>query len=127
MRFLLTLLLLFSFQIFAVAQKITLEGQVSESDRNTRLAGVSIEVLETSKTGVTNREGRFSFELQPGSYTLRVSSVGFQTKEISGVEIVADRIATADIVLERQAKTEEGVVVRASARKETVNALIAYQ
>ncbi|RYG47427.1 MAG: TonB-dependent receptor, partial [Chitinophagaceae bacterium] len=117
-----------AFYQFAGAQTGTVEGSVSESGKNTGLGNVSVEIIETSSTKVTNQEGRFSFELTTGkAYTLRVSSVGFQTKEISGVEVSAGKVTTVDIVLERQAKTEEVVVVRASARKETVNAMIAYQ
>lgn len=128
MRSLLLLTISLFFTLSLAAQSGTIEGVVSESGKNNRLANVSVEVLETASTKVTTQEGQFSFTLASGTtYTLRISSIGFQTKEISGVEVVPGTATTVNIVLDRKSKTEEAVVVKSSARRETVNAMIAFQ
>ena len=125
----LSLLFLLSYVHFSAnAQSGTLEGFVSESEKNIGIGNASIEVRESSTAKVTNHEGRFTLKLTTGNaFTLKVTSVGFQPKEITGVEVKAGQVTTLHIILDRQAKTENAIVVRATARKETVNAMIAYQ
>src|SRR4028119_1245902 len=87
--------------LFAVAGaqefRGALSGNVTDPNGAT-LPGATVELrnVETNvaSTVVTNEEGGFSFPLlQPGMYTLSVTTQGFTTARREGIEIrVADRL-----------------------------------
>ncbi|MCA1564377.1 MAG: carboxypeptidase-like regulatory domain-containing protein [Acidobacteria bacterium] len=94
--------------LFAVAGAQEFRGSLSGNvtDPNGAvLPGATVEIknVETNiaSTVVTNEEGGFSFPLlQPGKYTLTVSSQGFTTAQRGDIEIrVADRL-TLDIQMQ---------------------------
>ena len=53
--------------------------------------------------------------------------MGYGTKEISDIEVTDKQVVNLDLQLEASTKTETEVVVKSSARKESVSALISYQ
>jgi hemoglobin/transferrin/lactoferrin receptor protein len=76
------LFLLFYFPAFA--QRI--QGQVTHAKTGKALDNVNVAILNTSLLTVTDREGKFSITLREksssdGTYTLRVSAVGFDAYE----------------------------------------------
>jgi CarboxypepD_reg-like domain/TonB dependent receptor/TonB-dependent Receptor Plug Domain len=97
--------------------------------KNEAVVSASIKVDGETRGTATNVEGRYILNLPVGKkYTLTISSVGYQTKSIDEVTPVAGQETEIDIVLEDSKKNElQGVVVRASTKKETVNALIQFQ
>jgi outer membrane receptor for ferrienterochelin and colicin len=85
-------------------------------------------VVETNSTVATNVDGYFVITLVAGKkYSLKISSVGYQGKLLDDVEVKANEVTNIEVTLDATAKTETEVVVRSSSRKETTNALIAYQ
>src|SRR5690242_12015469 len=126
------LLLIFSSVLFitAHAQNLKLTGKIINT-KNEALAGVSIKISGTNGGTTTDMEGRFSLSLVPGKkYELEISAVGYEPKRIAEVEVIAGQVNELDIALEIKAKDESNVVVSAktsTARKETVNAVIAFQ
>lgn len=129
MRFLLSFLIcLSSFSVFAQQGKI--EGKVTDAKTGTPIVGVTV-MINGSKSGVsTNTDGYFVLTLTPGKkYSITLSSVNYKSKEISEIEVVANKVAHLDIILENAAKTETEVIVKSSStrRLETSAALIAYQ
>lgn len=84
MRFLLPLFLILS--TAAIGQKATLSGTIMNIDSSSALPGVSVYLDGTSKGAATNAKGFYEItEIDPGSYNLVVSSVGYFTlkKEVS--------------------------------------------
>ena len=71
--------ILFSVQTFAGK----INGKVLD-EKNKPLPYASLFVKEISKGTTTNQEGRFTFDLKPGNYTLVIQYVGYatQTKHI---------------------------------------------
>ena len=62
-------------------QKFTLSGNISDRNNNESLIGVNVYIPKL-KTGVTTNEyGFYSITIPKGSYTIQISSVGFQTLE----------------------------------------------
>ncbi len=110
------------------SQSGKIEGKVFDSKLGTPVAGVSV-LVDGSKSGIsTDQDGRFILSLTSGkSYTVRFTSVGFKIKEITGVEVKPNGVTPLDVTLETAAKTETEIVIKGSARKETVAALISYQ
>lgn len=110
------------------AQNGQLEGKITDAKSGAKLSGVSVTVEGNSKSATSNTDGRFVLALPSGKkYSIKLTSVGYQTKVLDDIEILPGQTTSIDIVLERTSKTEEAVVVRSSARKETAAALIAYQ
>jgi TonB-dependent receptor len=114
---------------FAQAQSAKLTGKVL-NEKNEPLAGVSIKIVGGGGTS-TDVEGRFSLSLAPGKkYDIEVTAIGYNPKTINETEVIAGQINDLNITLEVKAQTGDNVVVSAktsTARKETVNAIIAFQ
>lgn len=118
--------LTFSLSIFAQTGKI--EGKVSDITSGNIVSGVSVSIEADKTIASTNIEGYFVITVEAGKkYTIKLTSVGYQTKEITDVEVKAGEITDLYIFIEKAIKTEGAVVVTASARKETAAALISYQ
>lgn len=120
-----TVTLFFFMQGFA--QNIRLNGKVINPS-NEPVSGATIVVEEAKIQVSADIEGRFSVSLQPGKkYTLTVSSVGYDTKIISEIEVASGQNNSLDIVLEPRAKTGEAVVVKTTRRQESTQALLTFQ
>lgn len=122
------LLLLFITTFTSFAQKGKVEGKVTDSKSGVQLSGVSISVNGEKAQASTNMDGYFQLTLDAGKkYIVKLSSVGYSPKEVAEVEVTANEVSHLDITLDVASKTETSVVVRSSARKESVAALISYQ
>ncbi|MEP6701046.1 MAG: carboxypeptidase regulatory-like domain-containing protein, partial [Bacteroidota bacterium] len=114
---------------FSQAQSIKLTGKVL-NEKNEPLAGVSVKIVGGGGT-TTDIEGRFSLSLTPGKkYDLEFTAIGYTAKTINETEVTAGQVNELNITLEVKAQTGDNVVVTAktsTARKETVNAVIAFQ
>ena len=130
LRMMLTLFL--SVGIFAIvnAQTITLSGKINNG-KNEPLAGVSVKIVGAAGGTTSDGEGRFIINLSVGKkYTLDFSAIGYETKSITEIEVIANQVNELNIVLDVKAKTGDNVVISAktsTARKETVNAIITFQ
>ena len=115
---------------FTQAQTVKLSGKVA-NEKNEPLAGVSVKIIGSQGGATTDIEGRFTLNLSTGKkYELEFSAVGYETKSVSDVEVISGQVNELNIVLSIKARTGENVVVttsRSSARRETINAAIAFQ
>ncbi len=119
------------FSVFSVAfgQSQKLTGKVMNA-KNEPLAGATISIAGTSRQVVADVEGKFYIALEPGKkYTLSISYIGYETKEVAEVDVTAAQENFLEIVLKQSSKSNlEGVVVKAtSKRQETTNALLSFQ
>ena len=125
-RTLLTILSLFVFG-FLQAQTSRLSGRVV-NEKNEPLTGVSILVPEGTGTR-TDVDGNYSLLLSSGKkYLLSFSFVGYASKTVEA-NVSARQLNELNIVMQPKSKNLGGIVIstRSNSRKETVNALIAYQ
>ena len=124
--------LLFSFGILAIAhaQTVKLSGKINNA-KNEPLAGVSVKIVGAAGGTTSDVEGRFSLSLSAGKkYTLEFSTIGYEAKTITEVEVTNNQSDELNIVLEVKAKTGDNVVINAktsTARKETTASLITFQ
>lgn len=117
-----------TFSFSAVAQKGKVEGKVTDAKTGNKLSGVSVSTDGKNAIAVSNTEGYFVITLDAGKkYTLKLSSVGFSTKELADVEVTTNAVVNIEVQLEYASKTETNVIIKSSVRKESVAALIAYQ
>lgn len=128
MRFFGLLLLFFTLSLNSFSQKGKIEGKVTDASSGSTLSGISIFINGEKKGVTTNTDGYFQITLEAEKkYIVKLSSVGYTTKELADVEVKANEITHLDINLEIASKTETGVIVRSSAKKESIAALISYQ
>ena len=124
----LLLIAFFSLSISSFAQTGKIEGKVTDSKTGSILSGISILLDGDKAIASTNIDGYFVITVPAGKkYTIKLTSVGYQPKEISEIEVTAGQVTHLDITIDKVSKTEEGVVVKATARKESAAALITYQ
>lgn len=124
-----TYLLFFTFStITAFSQTGKVEGKITDSKTGKPITGVSITVTGNNKGVATDLDGRFVITLDASKpHTIRVSSVGYQTKDVENIEVTPNAIINLDVVLEAASKTEAEIVIKTTRREETTAALIAYQ
>ena len=122
---------LFGFVILGFTQTVKLNGKILNK-KNEPVVGATIQI-EGSNTGTSSDvDGNFSVSLSVGKkYSLVVSSVNYETKIISDVEVINGQANDLQVLLNESAKnTLSDVVVKASsssARKETAASLIQFQ
>lgn len=113
---------------FAFAQKGTIRGAIFEEGSGEPLYGVSILVKETSTGTITDFDGKFEIQVEPGSYTLQISYISYTTVELTGVEIKAGgTIVLNDILMAEEASELETVTISASAIRTTESALMSVK
>jgi hypothetical protein len=124
MKYLLLSLLICAFaseSVFAIPpSKIT--GTVCDSKTGERLTGVIIRLEGMSRGAKTNVDGEFSITAEAGTYTLRLSYLGYKEKRIENATVAAGQTKRVDIVLDQAALQGEEVVVTTKVESETQTA-----
>lgn len=105
-----TLILLLTAVSHAAAANFALRGTVTVKGKATPVEFATVAVSPSGKSTVTDHAGHFSLSLPEGSYTLKVSFVGYKTASIR-VNLHADR--TVRVPLEEKTKVLNEVVVTA--------------
>ena len=122
------LLTFFTLSFIADAQTGKIEGKVTDAKTGTAISGVTVSLNGEKTITATNIEGYFVFSADAGKkYSIKLTSIGYQSKEITETEVTAGQITHVEIVLDKVSKTEEGVIVSTTSRKESSAALITYQ
>jgi TonB-dependent receptor len=124
----LTVLVLF-LSIAAYAQTGKISGTISDKKTGETLIGVTVKIKGTTKGVSTDVDGKYILQaMANGKYILEFSYVGYQTKEVSDVEVKSPSVTSLNVILnEAGGQNLQEVVVRASFKQESVNALYAKQ
>ena len=99
-------------------QEGTITGRVMDVETEGPLSGAAIAVLGQDITQGTNAQGRFTITVPPGTHSLAVSLIGYETTRIDGVVVNAGDETEVTISLRSQALALNPVVVTASRRQE---------
>lgn len=109
----------------AYSQQGKIRGTVIEDESGFEVIGANILVQETGTGNITDIDGKFTIDVDPGVYTLQVSYIGFQTLTIEGVEVKANEVnVLGEIRLSEEGLELEEVVVKATAIRTTEAALM---
>ncbi len=118
-------LLLVAFHGAALAQLSTIKGKVTDELSSEGVIGASVLIEGTSHGIATDIEGNFELKsVLPGSYTLIVSSVGYQSQKLQEVKVASEETVTVEVKLREAAEMMEAVVVRAARTTGTQSAVI---
>ncbi|MCG3165076.1 MAG: Vitamin B12 transporter BtuB [Bacteroidia bacterium] len=86
------------FSLAALAQKTTITGTIADAATGETLIGANV-IYAEGKGAVTDFNGNYSFEIEPGEYTVSVSFVGYQSQEKK------IKVGSAKLTLDFQLKT----------------------
>lgn len=95
----------------AQAQQGTLIGVVTDAETNESIPGVNV-VLSESKGVSTDIDGKYSIQLAPGNYEVKISYIGYETV-IRQTTITADQTTELNIALISKSLDLDIVVVSA--------------
>ena len=114
-KFYLIFALIMGFAITAADAQTTLEGQVTDAETGEPILFGTVALYRGGNlvTGTqTDFDGNYSFNnIDPGTYDLEVSYVGFQTQRQTGVIVMAGRANRLNIELASGVALDEVVVV----------------
>lgn len=106
-----------------LAQKGTLRGKIIDAGSGETLIGATVAVKDAPIGTITDFDGNYSLNLDPGTYTIEVSYVSYETQYFENITINAGEVTSLNTNLSK-AETEIGeVVVTARARQKTETAL----
>ncbi|WP_299763996.1 TonB-dependent receptor [uncultured Dokdonia sp.] len=117
--------LLFLSISFAVAQTGSVSGTVNDGQFNDILPFANIIVQGTQKGTTSDFEGKYTLELEPGTYIIEYSFVGYQTQAISEVVIKANETTIVNVTLSSESLDE--VIVTTTIRKNTEQSVLNVQ
>ena len=96
-KLLLSSILLFSLT-FLTAQTGSIAGKVIEADSGFEVIGGNVVIKGTGTGSSSDLDGNYQINnLEPGTYILECSYIGFETKEIAGVVVESGKVTTLDI------------------------------
>ena len=104
-----TIFLFLFVSVLTNAQKVTVSGKIVDKNQEI-LTGATVLVKETNQGISSDLDGNFSFKLNKGTYTLKVSFIGFKTIEKS---IFLDEDKVVNIILEEDDNVLDEVLVSA--------------
>jgi len=89
------------------------------------LPGVNVVVQGTSNGTVTDMEGKFNLNLDPGTYNLQLSFISFKSLIISDINVISGQITLLENVsLESDYENLQEVVVTASMARDNERAML---
>lgn len=115
-KVLLTVLVLFGLLNVSHAQKGVITGKITIQQDGTPLSRATVKISDTNKGALSDLNGDYRIQnLEEGAYTLVVSYLTFETKEVL-VNVVAGEVLRVDISMIPQAFVGEEVVISAQAK-----------
>jgi hypothetical protein len=99
-------------------EKVTLSGTVIDTNNNESLIGVVIEIPALKISTITNEYGFYSLTIPKGTYSVVVSTIGYETKTIE-ISIQENSKLTFDI--KADAKELDAVIVNKNPYRTIIN------
>ncbi|WP_249219502.1 TonB-dependent receptor [Chitinophaga sp. HK235] len=100
-------------------------GRIVDS-KNEPLPGVTI-VVEGGQGAVSNVDGSYELQLEPGKYTITFSYISFDSRKVTDVEVTPKEITPLNIVLKSSGSRLKEVTVTGNYRKSSIEGLYALQ
>jgi hypothetical protein len=90
------------------SKSAVVSGQVTDGRTNDPITGATIQVNNLPQGAVSNVQGNYRLIMTPGSYTLRVSSVGYEQSEYK-VRIVGDGVLNI-VLIDKSVSLDEVII-----------------
>ena len=103
----------------------TIAGVVVDAAQGKALPGANVRIRGTSRGTTSDLNGRYRLDgLEPGSYDLVFSFVGFQQKTVTGVKVAPGTTTEIDVTLAEETAQLGEVVVEAEAARDSEAGLL---
>ena len=113
-RWLVLALLLVALPAIATAQDTKLSGTVTDAETGAPIPGATVVIVGTQQGAATDSEGQYVIlGLNPATYAVRVSFVGYTPQVIENVLVTSGRTTALDVALVTGTIQGEEVVVEA--------------
>ncbi|WP_299365314.1 TonB-dependent receptor [Winogradskyella sp.] len=123
------LIFLFSVSFLSYAQQTgSIVGKLTDKEFNNEpLPFANVTIKGTTKGATTDADGLYEIDnLDPGTYTVVFSFVGYETIEIEA-EVVAEKVTTINVPMGASAAALDEVVIQTTARRDSPAALLIDQ
>ena len=122
------ILFLFLFCSFVYGQNSGIKGTVIDEKTGQTIPGASVTIKGTNKSDITDSEGNFLLRTNAGNFTLKVSSLSYQSKEVTDIMVSKDDVNSVTISLTSKANQLDDVVIKTTkAKQESVKGLLTMQ
>jgi len=112
----------------AFAQQGAITGTIVDEKSGETLIGANVLIEGTAIGTATDFDGKYQFSVEPGTYTIHVSYIGYVDKKIAAVEIKANETTYLDVAIsDESVDLDLDVVVKAKAIERTENAVLMLQ
>jgi TonB-dependent receptor len=130
LRLLAVVFLLFTTVFLAAVPALadgTIRGTVTDKESGEELIGVDLVLVGTGQAAMSDIDGKFVFaDLAAGTYELRLTYLGYNTKFLAGLDLAAGHTLDLDIKMESfRAHQAEGMTISAGRVLSTDSALLA--
>lgn len=103
----------------------SIAGKVVDAETGDALPGVNVVIEGTLRGAATDLDGAYRIHgLEPGSYNIIASYIGFSKKKIAGIEVKAGQVQQLDFTLSMAVLEGQEVVVTAKAARNTEASLL---
>lgn len=108
------------------AQSGVLTGKITDASTGQVLTGATVVVIKGNIKTTSDLDGVYKLGgLKTGTYSIQFSYVGYELKEISGIEVKANEIQSFNVNLSISTKNSlQTVVVKTEAKKETLSSIL---
>ena len=122
---LITILLTTFFAVQLTAQSGKIVGSITDGDYNEPMAFANVLVKNTTTGTTSDFDGKYQLEVSEGIYTIIFSYIGYQSIEISDVNIDPDSEVIVDVTL--KTNSLDAIVITTTIRKNTESAVLDLQ
>lgn len=100
-------------------------GKIMDAENGQPIEGVTVRMGDQG--AFTNIDGAFQVSLPQGTYTATISYMGYGTKEVSEIDVKESQTFELNVTLKRKKGQLSAIVVKASAKKESIASLFTRQ
>ncbi len=111
MKKLLFLLLILLSANYLTAQKGTIRGTVFDDVNNEPLIGATVLIVGSTNGAITDLDGEYSIEVEPGTYELQYSYIAYKTITVTAVVVKLNEVKLIDNVVLKEDVLEAAEVV----------------
>nr|WP_199079829.1 TonB-dependent receptor [Pedobacter sp. ASV19] len=111
-------------------RKQTTPGKISGKvldEKGQSLPGASIKIIETGERIQSNVDGTYQLHLSPGTYSLEITYISYQTKRITGIQVSEGKNTPLDIAMTPATNALNTVTITGDYKKTSVEALYTKQ
>ncbi|UGU16688.1 TonB-dependent receptor [Sinomicrobium kalidii] len=126
-KFLLSTIMVFACAFYAAGQEGTITGKVMDGEFDDILPFANIVLKGTTNGTTSDFDGLYTLNVEAGTHTIVFSFVGYETKEITGVEVAPGGTVELNVTLNPSSAQLDEVVVTTTVRKNTEAAVLNFQ